>query len=402
MAGSGVSSAARCRNAAAAASPPRPCARSAERAISAATASSGVAVACARCHARRSGSSDRVGRVGERPVHVAAVARVRRAVDRRADERMRKRTRKPSSINPAASAGRRPRRRSRAARRRATAGSHRPAARPPPSGAAAACRAEASRRAGGSCCSMRLASGRASGSPNPPASSAGVNPRGSSISASGLPRGLVEDPGPHPLVERPGDRRVEQQPGIVGGEPFDHELRQPVERVPVAGLAQREHQTHPLGQAAGAPRTRASAPTPGRATARRRRCTRAAAPRRRRRAGSAPPARRGSGPAAGRRSGRTPCSARRAAGSGRCSRRPSIGAHSACRPANASSISDSTPAARAIRHPSAARRQVPQQGGLADARLAAEDQHAALARPHARDEPLEHVALAVAVEQPGR
>ena len=35
-------------------------------------------------------------------------------------------------------------------------------------------------------------------------------------------------------------------------------------------------------------------------------------------------------------------------------RRPSIGAHSACRPAKASSISDSTPAARAIRHPSAA------------------------------------------------
>ena len=89
MAGSGVSSAARCRNAAAAASPPRPCARSAERAISAATASSGIAVACARCQARRSGSSDRIRRVGERLVHVAAVARVRRAVDRRADERMR-------------------------------------------------------------------------------------------------------------------------------------------------------------------------------------------------------------------------------------------------------------------------------------------------------------------------
>ena len=53
-AGSGVSSAARCRNAAAAASPPRACARPAERASSAAMASSGDEVACARCQARRS------------------------------------------------------------------------------------------------------------------------------------------------------------------------------------------------------------------------------------------------------------------------------------------------------------------------------------------------------------
>ena len=56
-AGSGVSSVARCRNAAAAAAPPRACARPAERSISAATASSGPAAACARCHARRSGSA---------------------------------------------------------------------------------------------------------------------------------------------------------------------------------------------------------------------------------------------------------------------------------------------------------------------------------------------------------
>ena len=76
-------------------------------------------------------------------------------------------------------------------------------------------------------------------------------------------------------------------------------------------------------------------------------------------------------------------------------------AHSACRPANASSISDSTPAAWAIRHPSAAGRQVPQQGGLADSRLAAEDQHPALARTHSRDELLQRVALADTVDQRG-
>ena len=47
------------------------------------------------------------------------------------------------------------------------------------------------------------------------------------------------------------------------------------------------------------------------------------------------------------------------------------------------------------------RRQVPQQGGLADARLAAQDQHPALARAHTRDESFQHVALADTVEQTG-
>ena len=56
-AGSGVSSAARSRNAAAAAMPPRRRARPAERSSSSATVSSRPAAACARCHARRSGST---------------------------------------------------------------------------------------------------------------------------------------------------------------------------------------------------------------------------------------------------------------------------------------------------------------------------------------------------------
>ena len=54
--GSGVSSVARSRYAAAAATPPRSCTRSAEHSSSAATASSGPAAAWARCQARRSGS----------------------------------------------------------------------------------------------------------------------------------------------------------------------------------------------------------------------------------------------------------------------------------------------------------------------------------------------------------
>ena len=48
------------------------------------------------------------------------------------------------------------------------------------------------------------------------------------------------------------------------------------------------------------------------------------------------------------------------------------------------------------------RRQMPQQSGLADSRLAAEDEHATLTRAHSRDESIQHVALAVTVEEPRR
>jgi hypothetical protein len=56
-AGSSVNPTARSKNAAAAARPPRRCARPADRSSSAATSSSGPEVACARCQARRSGST---------------------------------------------------------------------------------------------------------------------------------------------------------------------------------------------------------------------------------------------------------------------------------------------------------------------------------------------------------
>jgi hypothetical protein len=41
---------------------------------------------------------------------------------------------------------------------------------------------------------------------------------------------------------------------------------------------------------------------------------------------------------------------------------------------------------------------VSQEGGLADARLAAQHQHPTLARAHSRDESFQHVALANTVE----
>ena len=47
-------------------------------------------------------------------------------------------------------------------------------------------------------------------------------------------------------------------------------------------------------------------------------------------------------------------------------------------------------------------RQVPQEGGLTDARLAAENQHVTLTGADTRDKAIEHAALADAVEQTGR
>ncbi len=83
-----------------------------------------------------------------------------------------------------------------------------------------------------------------------------------------------------------------------------------------------------------------------RATARRRPHTAADAPRPPPRTGSTPPSRRGTDPGRRPRSARTRSRAPGAAVPGSVASRSSIGPHSWCRPANASSISDSTPAAR--------------------------------------------------------
>ena len=87
-AGSRVSVAACFRNAAAAARPPRAWARPAERSSSAATSSSGPGAACARCQARRSGSSPRIGGLRQCAVRLLLFPRRRRLVDHRADQRV--------------------------------------------------------------------------------------------------------------------------------------------------------------------------------------------------------------------------------------------------------------------------------------------------------------------------
>ena len=191
-----------------------------------------------------------------------------------------------------------PRPRSRAARPRASSSVT------SPTGSAAASQqqpprvgAAATRSAARKLCSMRPDQRhRGPGSPNPPASSAGVRPRGSSSSASGLPRVSADDPVPDPLVEQPRQRGVEQRARVAVREPFDDQLRQPRRARPRGWARGRRTPSRSAPRAGAAPRTPASARTRDRATARRRRRTPADAPRPPRPAGSAPPGRRGSGP----------------------------------------------------------------------------------------------------------
>ena len=185
-AGSAVSSTARCKNAAAAAMPPRACARPADRSSSAATFSSGPGAAAARCHARRSGSRSRS--VTSASARCAARRSGSDAAEYTADRTSgcRNRTRVPISSNPsawaatAAEAGIP----SRSAARHTSTGS--------PVGSAAATSSSDRVSAGSASsrrrkpCSIRAGTARPT-SPNPPASCAGLSPRGSSSSASGLP-----------------------------------------------------------------------------------------------------------------------------------------------------------------------------------------------------------------------
>ena len=256
-----------------------------------------------------------VGRVGERPVHVAAVARMRRAIDRRADERMRE-AHACVQLDQTGRLGRLP---GLAADTEPVGGA--------PQQAQVAQRLGRRRQEQ----ELRLARKRLGaleegvldaarqrspvGEPEPARDLCRRQPARQLDQRERVAAGLAEDPGLHPLVERPRDGRVQKQPGLVGSQPLDR--RAPATPRARAGRRTRATRTpiRPARPTAGAPRTTASARTPGRASGRRRRCTRAAAPRRRRPAGSGPPAPRGSGPVAARRSGRTPCSARRAAGS---------------------------------------------------------------------------------------
>ena len=201
---------------------------------------------------------------------------------------------------------------------------------------------------------MRLASGASRGSPNPPATLGRAQPARQLDQRERVAAGLAEDPGPHPSRRAaPGSSR----PAAAGPR------RRPAPRSPApAALGARARRRTRAARtpipaappAAGAPRTRASAPDTrsshcASSTMHTSGCSSAASASRLR---TASPTRKRSGGGPALRPNAVLSASR--CGLGSCPRRPSIGAHSACSPANASSISDSTPAARAIRHPSAA------------------------------------------------
>ena len=170
--------------------------------------------------------------------------------------------------------------------------------------------------------------------------------------------GFPEDPGLHPLVEGTGHRRVEKPAGIVGGQPLDHHLRQPLEDMPVVGLAPREHQPDTLCEQSARDETERerdarSSHCASSITHTSGRCSATSASRLR----TANPTRKRSGAGPSRSPNAVPSAS--LCGPGRCPTRSSIGTHKACNPANASSISDSTPAARTMRQPAATAERCP-------------------------------------------
>ena len=140
----------------------------------------------------------------------------------------------------------RPRTGSRAARPPATPASGRRSARPPRPASATAYRRAERPAAAGSLCSIRAGMARAPTSPNPPASCAGLSPRGSSSSASGLPfasariRSRTRSSSPNRAAER------SSVAGVLVRQPPDLQVRQPAELL--ARLARGEDQPDRFGQ----------------------------------------------------------------------------------------------------------------------------------------------------------
>ncbi len=242
--------------------------------------------ACARCHARRSGSS------------VASVASASAPCTRLALLRPRPSGRPPSAPADAETA---PARRPRAApprrgRGRARPIPSRPAARHSSAGSptgSAAATSSSSRVSSGSASSRRRKlssirpdSGSTSGSPKPPASCAAVSPRGSSSSASGLPRVSATIRSRTRSSSRPGSDGRQQRAGILLGRarPTTSSGRPTSSRL-VARLANGEHHRDRLGQQASRDESEDLPRGADRATARHRRRRAAAAPRRPRTAG---------------------------------------------------------------------------------------------------------------------
>ena len=217
--------------------------------------------ACARCHARRSGSVS--GSVASASARCAArrSRKCSRPVDRRAHQRMPEPHPDPELDQPASSAGASERRLDpeplgRAPRR----ASRRRPARPPPAAAVAGSRLGS---APDPLEKVLLEVARptvcASGSPKPPASSAGVSPAAAPAAPAGC-RGSRRRSVAHALVQPPRDGRRQQRARIVVGEPAERPA--PAGRRSRACRSARGRRTPspPIPPAAAARRSRGSAP----------------------------------------------------------------------------------------------------------------------------------------------
>ena len=237
--------------------------------------------------------------------------------------------------------------------------SSRSAARPitaaSPAASAAATRSSRRVSGGSDCtrrrklCSIRLGSSRASGRPKPPASSAGVSPRGSSSSASGLPRVSATIRSRTCASSPPGRTVSRSSRASYGASPSSTSSGRPSSSWRAFGS--RTANSMAIGSAASRRATKDSTDrdsgsshctssitqTSGCSSATYERRLSAARPTRKL-AGAGPSVR----PKARRSASRC--------GAGSCSARSSICPPRSCaRPAKASSISDSTPPTRATR-----------------------------------------------------
>lgn len=162
-----------------------------------------------------------------------------------------------------------------------------------PTGSAAAVRSSRCVSAGSdrSCrwklCSRRFASGCVSGRPNPPASSAAVNPRVNSTNASGFPRVSATILSRTRSSSRPGATDSSNARASASLKPVTTSSGSPVSsRSSWAHAARKPWRPIPLG--GGARRTRVPAQKPGRATGRHRPGRQEAVPQPPRRAARAP------------------------------------------------------------------------------------------------------------------
>ena len=354
--GSGVSSAARSRNAAAAASAAarlRPVGRALELGGHLLVGPDARLRAVPRAAI---GIDLRIGRLGQRPMHAPPVLGRCRPVDRRAHERMAE-PHPGAELEQPRRLGRQPPRPAampEQRRPRATAASGRRPARPPRRAAAAGVSAGSGSTRRRKLSSIRLGSGSVAGSPKPPASSRRRQPARQLQQRQRVAARLGDDPVAHALVQRPAAPPTPSSVARVAvRQAFEPQLRQPGQRVELAGLAHGEHQRDRLRQQAPRHEGEHLHRRLGPATARRRSGRAAAAVLGR--VGQQAQDREPDEEAIGRERRRQPERrpervALRSAAAARD--RSSSGAHSWCSPANGSSISDSTPAARATRQPS--------------------------------------------------